>query len=89
MTFFDFLESKYIEKNLEIQKQFSLALQAETQACQYLINSQRCVLRWFSYLKLIMEYVFVNFSLLERPMTAKERHEATKANITLVSETKE
>jgi hypothetical protein len=87
MKLFDYLECKYVEKNLENQAAFSLFTQAETHACQNLINFMRRVFRISCYPKILVEYILVCLKLKAPPISIKDRADAAKAKATVVSET--
>ena len=72
MRFFNFLESRYVSVNLELQKEFTIAKQAETQAIQALINMNRAFHRMLAYPKVIIHYFLVNLHILKVPLTPKE-----------------
>lgn len=72
MRFFEFLESRYVSTNIEIQKEYTLAKQGEIQAGQALISAQRTFFKWLSFPKLLGLFVLVNLRLIAKPKTAKE-----------------
>lgn len=57
MTFFSYLESAYVKANLEVQKEFSIAKQAEANAAQKLIGYQRTFYTYVGYLAHIVGYL--------------------------------
>jgi len=72
MKLFEFLESRYITKNLELQQNFSLKTQGEIQAGQALINGTRNFYRMLAYPKLLFIFLMVKLHIVKRPQTAKE-----------------
>lgn len=85
MKFFEYLDCKYVEKNLELSYEFSLFTQAETHAIQNLIATMRCLFRWLSYPKIVCEFILVCLNLRSKPLSIKERQDAAKAQANLVS----
>ena len=79
MNLFDFLESRYLKTNLELQKDFSLAKQAETKATQDLIDGQRKWFKWCAYFKLLFLYALIKLHILKQPETTKQISERIKA----------
>jgi hypothetical protein len=72
MKLLDFMESKYVESNLQNQVEFSLGKQAEAQAAQNLINAYRSTLRKFAYITLLVRYALVLLRIASPPQGAKE-----------------
>jgi hypothetical protein len=72
MKLLDFMESKYVESNLKNQVEFSLALQAKSQAAQNLINAYRSTLRKIAYITLLVQYALVLLKIASPPQGAKE-----------------
>lgn len=62
MKFYQFLEITYVHKNLELQANFDLKLQAETKACHQLIGFQRTWFQRLAYIKLTLTYLLARFT---------------------------
>ena len=78
MKFFEYLDCKYVEVNVELQSEFSLYKQAKTHAIQNLISSMRCLFRWVSYPIIVVEFILVCLKLRSKPISLKERSDAAK-----------
>lgn len=62
MKFFEYLDIIYINKNVELQKQFDLKLQAETRSVSDLINAQRKWFKFIAYFQITFSYLIAKFS---------------------------
>lgn len=82
MRLFDYLERKYVETNLQLQVEFTLAKQAEAQAAQKLIDAQRSFYRKCMYIKLVVHYVLVRLGLASAPEAALKQVNDAKAAAT-------
>lgn len=59
MKFFDYLESSYAVKNIEVQEKYSAFKHAETLAINDLTNGQRTFFKFLAYFKVIAKYLVV------------------------------
>ncbi len=78
MKAFEFLEAKYVEINLQLQREFTVAKQAEAQAAQKLIDAQRSLYRKIMYIKLIINYVLVLAGYASKPQSAMDQVKAIR-----------
>ena len=77
MKFSEFLEITYVEKNLKLQANYDLKLQAETKACHELIGIQRNWFRRLALIKLTVAFLWASFTkkfpkMPEFPIDKKE-----------------
>ena len=83
MKFFDFLESAYAIKNIEVQESYTAFGHAETQALADLTNGQRRFFKFLAYFKVIFNYfgilVGINKPLQNAKEVIKEMTEKKKA----------
>ena len=83
MKFFDYLESAYAVKNIEVQEKYSAFGHAETQALADFTNGQRRFFKFLAYFKVIFNYflilVGVNPALKDAKEVIKEMTEKKKA----------
>lgn len=85
MKFFEFCECKYVQKNLENQKEYKISTHAETLAVQNLINAHRTLCKWYCYPKLIIEFILIKMNLIDKPISLKDRIDAERSKESLVS----
>ena len=81
MKFFDYLDSRYVSANLELQKEYSQLKKAETTAIHDIISTQRTLLKWFSYFRIIFGYLFVVLGLKDRPKTTEEMQSEQRSQL--------
>lgn len=72
MKFHEYLESTYVSTNLQLHTNYHPYLQAKSRAVQKLIDAQRRVYMWASYVVLISQYLGVKVGLKKAPLPAME-----------------
>lgn len=72
MKFFQYLESRYVELNIDLQVNYDLNKHAASQATQDLINAQRKVFKWINYPVLIVKFFLIKLSIINAPESAQE-----------------
>lgn len=72
MKFFDFLESAYAEKNIQVQESYTAFGHAETQALADLTNGQRRFFKFIAYFKVFFKYFAILLGMKAPLKDAKE-----------------
>ena len=100
MKFFDYLESAYAIKNIEVQETYTAFGHAETQALSDLTNGQRKFFKFVAYFKVLFNYLMIQFGFKPALKEAKEvikevqekklaEHKARKAEADKLAQTAE
>ncbi len=80
MDFHKFLESLYINANMDLQKSYTAYNHAKTGATKDLLDAQRKILKFFSYFHILGHFLIVKLHLVKPPKTAQDMFdEANKA----------
>lgn len=71
MKLHDFLESTYVQTNIDKTVSYSPYLQSKTMAVQSLLDLQKSILKWIAYLDLIITFIKTKLKLVSPPKDAQ------------------
>lgn len=67
MTLFTYLDNRFKALSLELQKDYTIAKEAELKAAYELIQIQRSFFKWLTMPILFVKYILINLGILNPP----------------------
>ena len=71
MKLFDYLDGRFRELSIDLQKNFSIQKDAELKAAYALIQAQRTFFKYLIIPVLFTKYILINLGLLHSPFKSK------------------